>query len=1239
MLGQPKSAQPLEVLRPGDLISDNRLAPDEQDLLEHDAIARGVAEIAWQAEAPVNIALFGPWGSGKSSVYSMIEKHLNRIAPKRVRIARYDAWKYGGRELKRNFIDSLARELGLDKEPAFSKGLEQDQVDTRLNTKKWFTDNWRSLLFGAGLAVAVAAMWVVVQAVAAVLLAGEGFNATATNLVTQAGTVFGLALVATLVGPKVFEGAVTTTKTPAPEGSDQFAKRFADLVGASLKGKHERLVVFIDELDRCDPKDVVATLIDLKTFLDQDKCAFIVAADREVIERALREVPQAKPVREDEPYYATPGAFLDKIFQHQLCLPPLRSRALTKFAHDLVDDQGGIWKELRAHGKDTFDRTVFALVPVHVRSPRRVKVLLNNYATSARIAQSRGIGWLDRAHEIAVFTVLQTEFPAVADDLRRVPRLLVYLRGEEKPTGDVRMMVDRYRPDTPTSPNATPQPTGDTEDREQVENDATEAVAGRLLSDDQTPSGARERTIANATLRRHLSNYLAKVAAAGIRDPRPDLLYLQAAGGREALTDPKLGDAIDFATDTAPDAVVEAFAREPSSTLAIAIPLLVTEGDNETGPGRAFAYESACRLVERLDPDDHEVVAQHVAPSLIAAATARSLSDASLPGGLLIACWTGASHVVDQVLAKVAKDGPTENLLDGLTVLLRYLGDDQRLLLVTLLADQFDVLHQPLLRALREAPVGTALKLWNSVADRVRDVLNELELPEPAPASQPAAPTRTAAQATAAAPAVPEPTGVGISLLEEIVEVVHERHDHEPLLSAVIATGQSQAAAEPLRDWVVTNVDSLVGTMPSPARRAWHALAGMSSYRGAQRESWATLLPECDDAGAGDTAPDAHSDEIEGEVNQLATQLLLGTLLPAFATAGDSELRTLPALVAKVADWGSASEEEIARSVAAPLEEIGWEGASANDASGQLLWDRKEGLVGTVAAISSGDDSPMFDPFVTDLATMLTSISLTEFATSNWKKLAQRLPKRAAEELSAKVDEYEPAANEAAAALELRLAVRAIYGGAAPSGAELAQLEPAQQTTALTGAWLALGPHPDEVRSLLPAVRFGPTALRHYCETLDTNQRTDLWLTLADNNAADGTLQAAGAGGLGTAAIEQVRRQIALTTREPERSALAARLMTGKPAADVGAAVKKAVSDLAMDLLAMRTAGDLRTAADLILWVGGAGHGHTQTLRQKFNEVASTHPKALPQSAAQRLASISLLNPPKEKRRSSLFRR
>jgi hypothetical protein len=52
----------------------------------------------------------------------MIKQHLDRIAPKQVKVARYDAWKYGRRELKRNFIDSLAHELKLGDKPEFSEG-------------------------------------------------------------------------------------------------------------------------------------------------------------------------------------------------------------------------------------------------------------------------------------------------------------------------------------------------------------------------------------------------------------------------------------------------------------------------------------------------------------------------------------------------------------------------------------------------------------------------------------------------------------------------------------------------------------------------------------------------------------------------------------------------------------------------------------------------------------------------------------------------------------------------------------------------------------------------------------------------------------------------------------------------------------------------------------------------------------------------------------------------------------
>ena len=95
------------------------------------------------------------------------------------------------------------------------------------------------------------------------------------------GAVLGIAFAALVVGPKMLETAVVKVSESAPETDDEFAKRFQELVDENKK-KHgaKRLVVFIDELDRCAPADVVATLVDLKTFLDIEACVFIVAADR-----------------------------------------------------------------------------------------------------------------------------------------------------------------------------------------------------------------------------------------------------------------------------------------------------------------------------------------------------------------------------------------------------------------------------------------------------------------------------------------------------------------------------------------------------------------------------------------------------------------------------------------------------------------------------------------------------------------------------------------------------------------------------------------------------------------------------------------------------------------------------------------------------------------------------------------------------------------------------------------------
>ena len=75
-----------------DLILDAALKEASHDRFDHEAIARVVADLAVNAPPPINVALFGPWGSGKSSFFGLLNERL-AASGQTIKVARYDAWK------------------------------------------------------------------------------------------------------------------------------------------------------------------------------------------------------------------------------------------------------------------------------------------------------------------------------------------------------------------------------------------------------------------------------------------------------------------------------------------------------------------------------------------------------------------------------------------------------------------------------------------------------------------------------------------------------------------------------------------------------------------------------------------------------------------------------------------------------------------------------------------------------------------------------------------------------------------------------------------------------------------------------------------------------------------------------------------------------------------------------------------------------------------------------------------
>lgn len=402
-----------------EFIDDRSIEEKADDRFRHEDVVAELAHLVDSRAAQTNIALFAPWGSGKTGISKLLRSRLED-KKKGHRYVYFDAFKHRDTSLRRSFLRTVA--TGLDEDPADIDALSKEEITQELGTSDWK----RVAKFVTG-ALAVAIVLMILLSLALAWIRPEAPKETyGESFVTMFTRLSGVAtLVAALIGVVVsgLLGGVTATRKQTPLSEDD---EFEDAFGKMAK-KAKRLVIFIDELDRCAADEVVETLETMRVFLDVPNCIFIAAADRQALEAALRrKARQETPADEVHPYFSSAGAYVDKIFQFQIALPPLRWTDTGEFAENLVKNRGGLWKELRE--RDEMQDVLTALIPTHVTSPRRVKVLLNSYVIAHRLAERRASAeemadLSGRAAALAQLVCLGAEFPLFADELERFPEL------------------------------------------------------------------------------------------------------------------------------------------------------------------------------------------------------------------------------------------------------------------------------------------------------------------------------------------------------------------------------------------------------------------------------------------------------------------------------------------------------------------------------------------------------------------------------------------------------------------------------------------------------------------------------------------------------------------------------------------------------------------------------------------------------------------------------------------------
>jgi formylglycine-generating enzyme required for sulfatase activity len=305
------------------------------DLLKFAAYAKVLARATIETRDSITIGVFGEWGTGKTSLMHLIEKEV--ASEKKAVAVWFNAWQY---EKEEHLIVPLTA-----------------TINKRLNEK---ASKWTGELAEGAKSIrdalrAIAYGFSIKGKVGIPLISEAEVNLSPKDMIQRYQDLTKDSVLARSLYFDAFE-----TLRQCAAGGDTAP----------------RIVVFVDDLDRCFPPKAVELLEGIKLVLNQKGFSFVLG----VYERIIQDFIQSKYAKD---YNIDPAYFedyLDKIVQVKVPVPARDPDDMTKYIETLI-----------AEGKVFPRESTADLVPLIAeagkRNPRSIIRLLNRVMVTVRIGE------------------------------------------------------------------------------------------------------------------------------------------------------------------------------------------------------------------------------------------------------------------------------------------------------------------------------------------------------------------------------------------------------------------------------------------------------------------------------------------------------------------------------------------------------------------------------------------------------------------------------------------------------------------------------------------------------------------------------------------------------------------------------------------------------------------------------------------------------------------------------------
>ena len=356
---------------------------------------------------PYTIGLFGEWGSGKSSVIkTMAESVPLDVELKKTKVVYYDAWKYSGDSFRRMFLYELRNALGVGESPLMQRFYVNETNETEIKTSL----NWKKLsIVCIFVVLSFIAVWIIDK-----LLGKE---------VAIPSTIALVALLFSLCS-YIFDQLKVSVNKPLLFAPEQFEECYKEMVGCATRwdryketalkwitlGLHHeqylRLVIVVDNIDRCQADKAYTLLTDIKNFLCKEfDVIFVVPVDIEALRKhIIKSSLDHQSLEADE--------FLRKFFNTSIWMKPYQNDEMFNFANNIA----------KRNGLDFNPDTISLVANEFATNPRRIIQLYNNL----QVELSHYDAAFAKEHQalIAKLLIIREEFPVFYRYLVRDPKKL-----------------------------------------------------------------------------------------------------------------------------------------------------------------------------------------------------------------------------------------------------------------------------------------------------------------------------------------------------------------------------------------------------------------------------------------------------------------------------------------------------------------------------------------------------------------------------------------------------------------------------------------------------------------------------------------------------------------------------------------------------------------------------------------------------------------------------------------------